>query len=43
MILFLDTSNSSAVYKRWGRQNCPSSAEVVLSGCLFNLDFRFES
>ncbi|XP_052705274.1 uncharacterized protein LOC128181066 [Crassostrea angulata] len=27
-----DTSNSSAVYTRWGSKNCPGSADLVLSG-----------
>uniref|UniRef100_A0A8W8IFZ6 Short-chain collagen C4 n=1 Tax=Magallana gigas TaxID=29159 RepID=A0A8W8IFZ6_MAGGI len=26
------TANNSIVYTRWGRKNCPSSAELVLSG-----------
>nr|XP_034330215.1 short-chain collagen C4 [Crassostrea gigas] len=27
-----DTSNSSAVYTRWGRKSCPASTDLVLSG-----------
>lgn len=40
LLFFPDTSNRSAVYTRWGRKDCPSSAELVLSGTLSDLKIK---